>query len=241
MPRFPVKNEQISGNIASISGSDYRHITKVLRLKRGDSITLFDEDSTEYSGNIKQINQKDILVEIKESWQSKTESDLNIYLYQAVIKSSRMDLVVQKTTELGVTRIIPVVTERTQNWIKTKLDRLNKISLESAKQCRRTSPPEITKPVNFEKALEKAQDNGLKIILYENSALSLKDHFNKLDGNIKNISVFIGPEGGYTENEIKLAESLGYTALGLGKRVLRAETAAITLISLLQFQFGDLG
>ena len=241
MPRFPVKKEQISGNYSLISGSDFKHITKVLRLKEGDEIELFDENSTEYRCEIIKVNERDLKAEIKESWVSDKEPALNIDLYQSVIKGSKMDLVIQKTTELGVNRIIPVTTERTQNWIKVKVERLNKISVEAAKQCGRTNPPEISETISFLNALESCEETSFKLLLYENSDRSLKQTVRTFKNNQKNVAVFIGPEGGYTEDEVRIAESYEIRVAGLGKRILRAETASIASISILQYELGDLG
>ena len=241
MPRFPINKEQINQDLVTITGSDFKHITKVLRLKEGDSIDLFDNNSTEYSGKISEINSKDIIVRIQDSWAIETESKLQIDLYQSIIKPNKMDLIVQKATELGVTNIIPLTTERTQKGLRAKVDRLNKISTESAKQCRRSKPPIVSETISFKEALLIKNSYGLKVILYENSGIPLRNHLNKYTEAVEKISILIGPEGGFTEEEAKLAEKNDYISLGLGKRILRAETAAITIVSLLQFQFGDLG
>ncbi len=241
MPRFPIDKEQITEDLVIITGSDFKHITKVLRLKEGDLIDLFDNNSTEYRGKITEINAKGITVRIQDFWAIETESKLQIDLYQSIIKPNKMDLLVQKATELGVSNIIPMTTERTQKNLQVKDERLNKISVESAKQCRRSKPPIVSETISFKEALETDSDYDLKLILYENSEVSLKNHLKNYSKNVDRISVLIGPEGGFTEDEVSLAEKNSYISLGLGKRILRAETAAITIISLLQFQLGDLG
>lgn len=241
MPRFPIKREQIKNELAIITGSDYKHITKVLRLKEEDQIYLFDDSSTEYSGKITEINSKEIIITIHDSWKTQTESDLQIDLYQSIIKPNKMDLIVQKATELGVSNLILVTTERTQKNLQPKVERLNKISVESAKQCRRSKPPVVSETNSFKEALSSDSEYDLKIILYENSEKSLKSYLKNYSKDVDRISVLIGPEGGFTEEEVNLAKKHGYISLGLGNRILRAETAAITIVSLIQFQFGDFG
>lgn len=240
MPRFPIEREDISKNKVTIAGSDFKHITKVLRLNVGDKISLFDNNSNEYTGEIIEVNSKNLVIKILDSWKAQTESALQIDLYQSVIKPNKMDLIVQKATELGVTNIFPVNSERTQKGLQSKIQRLNKISIESSKQCRRSKPPHVHKQSNLGTTLGN-DSYDLKLILYENSEDSFREYISNNNKDLEKISVLIGPEGGFTENEVNLAEKNGYISLSLGKRILRAETAAITIISLIQFKFGDLG
>lgn len=240
MPRFPIKQSQIKNGQATVSGSDYRHIVKVLRLQIGDEITLFDESGTEHLGTIKKITTKEIRVAIAESKVVETESKLYIHLLQGIPKGDKMDLIVEKTTELGVKTIVPVITERSQVRETKKSMRWQRIATESSKQCGRVTPPEIHEPVSFKEALELNKDSGLYIILYEKYKVKLKDTLKNFSGAPTDITLFIGPEGGFSEEEAKIAQERGFIRSGLGPRILRTETASIVAIAVLQFIYGDI-
>ncbi|NIP29435.1 MAG: RsmE family RNA methyltransferase [Candidatus Dadabacteria bacterium] len=240
MPRFPIKIDDISEGFTKISGDDYKHITKVLRLKVGNNITLFDESSFEHEAKIINITTRDLTLEIQDSKKVKRESDLTLNLFQCIPKSSKFELIIQKATELGVTNIIPVISERTQNIKNFKRDRLNRIAIESSKQCNRTKPLKIYEIVNYYDSFPTYYKSDINIILHIKSNESFKSYLNKYPGKISSVNIYIGPEGGFTNNEIEVAKKNNYTDLGLGNRILRTETAAISAITLLQFYFGDL-
>src|SRR3990172_8567292 len=132
MPRFPISQNQIKNNLAIISGPDYRHIVKVLRLKPGNDITLFEDTGIEHIGIIKDIGTKEIKIEIAESTRVETESGLNITLLQGIPKGDKMDFIVEKTTELGVRTIVPVISERSQVRKTKRIERWRRIALESS-------------------------------------------------------------------------------------------------------------
>jgi 16S rRNA (uracil1498-N3)-methyltransferase len=241
MPRFPVKQESIKNHIAIITGSDYKHITKVLRLRPGDEITLFNEDGIEYTGRIEEIGTKDLKVIVLSSRRVKTESNLNITLIQGIPKGDKMDLIVEKATELGVKTIIPTITERTQIRNTEKLKRWQRIAIESSKQCRRTTPPIILEPKGFNEAINISHQSELKLIFYEKNDDYLTNIINNLTQLPVNITICIGSEGGFSEREVAIAKEKGFTPVGLGPRILRTETASIVAVSILQFVFGDIG
>jgi|DewCreStandDraft_5_1066085.scaffolds.fasta_scaffold02330_8 16S rRNA (uracil1498-N3)-methyltransferase len=241
MPRFPVKQESIKNQTARITGSDYKHITKVLRLRPGDEITLFNEDGIEYTGRIEEIGTKDLKVTILSSRCVKTESNLNITLIQGIPKGDKMDLIVEKATELGVKTIIPTITERTQIRNTEKLKRWQKIAIESSKQCRRTTPPTILEPKGFNEAINISNQSELKLIFHEKNDNYLTNIIKNLIQLPVNITICIGSEGGFSETEVATAREKGFTPVGLGPRILRTETASIVAVSILQFVFGDIG
>lgn len=240
MPRFPITTDQINENEAIVTGNDYKHIVKVLRLKPGDDITLFDNNSTEYYGNIREINKKEIMVEISESKIVNTESPIEITLLQGLPKADKMDYIIEKATELGVHRVVPVITERSQIRERDRKKRWDRIALEASKQCGRTKPAIVENTLNFDDAAKLYSKGELAVILQVNSQISVKDYIKKSLQAPQNIVLFVGPEGGFTDNEVLLGNEMGFISLGLGPRVLRTETASLSVLSVFQFHYGDL-
>lgn len=244
MPRFPIRKEPSTEDDGilrgKISESDYTHITKVLRLGAGDHITVFDTESTEYEGTIIHLSAGTIALKVQSTRLLQTEPGLELNLFQAILKGNRMDGLISQATQLGVSGIFPVVSERTQVRSTAKVDRWNKIARESTKQCGRTVPPAVSEPVDFQRSLEIRNESEMKIVLYENQTELLRDYMGSHEKSVRTINLFVGPEGGFSEQEITLAEENGYIVLGLGKRILRAETASAASIVLLQSRFGDM-
>lgn len=240
MPRFPISEDQINNNEAIVTGDDYKHIVKVLRLKLGDDITLFDSNSMEYYGKIREINKKDIIVSINTSKKVNTESPIEITLLQGLPKADKMDYIIEKATELGVHRVVPVITERSQIRERDRKKRWDRIALEAAKQCGRTKPTIIENTLDFDNAISLYKQSELAIILQVNSEISAKNYIKKSLQAPSNIVLFVGPEGGFTDNEVLLGNEMGFISLGLGPRVLRTETASLAVLSVLQFHYGDL-
>lgn len=240
MPRFPVSPQQIDGSKAVISGPDYRHIVKVLRLKPGDAVTLFDTESNEHHGKITEIGSRELVVEIIESRKVERDSPLHITLLQGLPKGDKMDYIVEKATELGVHSIVPVITERSQVRNSGKKSRWERIAVESSKQCGRTNPTIIENTLNFSEALNIRNDGQLAVIFHVDYDVSIKEFLKSSLQFPQNIIVLIGPEGGFSQTEVLLASEMGFTPLGLGPRTLRTETASIAALSIIQFHHGDL-
>ncbi|HVY55990.1 MAG TPA: 16S rRNA (uracil(1498)-N(3))-methyltransferase [Thermodesulfobacteriota bacterium] len=240
MPRFPIDEKTIVNGKAFLSGTDYKHVVKVLRMKEGDAVTLFDSSSVEYDCRISRVGSKEVVVDVLSSRRVETDSPLRITLMQGLPKGDKMDYIVEKATELGVHAIVPVVTERSQVRTTEKKKRWERIALEASKQCGRTRPPAIENTLNFSEAIKYKHDNGLAIILNVGSQVSLKEFLKNSLQHPSNIIVLIGPEGGFSENEVLLATEMGFTSLGLGPRTLRTETAGLAVLSIIQFQHGDL-
>lgn len=244
MPRFPIRKEPSSENDGILRGtvyeSDYTHITKVLRLGAGDRVTVFDAESTEYEGIITDLSPGTIAIQVYDTRLLETESGLELNLFQAILKGNRMDGIISQATQLGVSGIFPVVSERTQVRSTAKVDRWNKIARESTKQCGRTVAPSVSEPVDFQKSLEIRNESEMKIVLYENKSELLRDYMGSHEKSVRRINLFTGPEGGFSEQEIALAKEKGYTVLGLGERILRAETASVASLVLLQSRYGDI-
>lgn len=240
MPRFPISQNQIKNNLAIISGPDYRHIVKVLRLKPGNDITLFEDTGIEHIGIIKDIGTKEIKIAIAESTRVETESGLNITLLQGIPKGDKMDFIVEKTTELGVRTIVPVISERSQVRKTKRIERWRRIALESSKQSGRMLPPDILEVTTFKNAIYYNDNCELHLIFYGKCKDNIKDIIKHTGKATENIKIFIGPEGGFSESEVNAAKEKGFIPIRLGPRILRTETAGIVAVAVLQFLFGDI-
>lgn len=244
MPRFPIRKKPSTEDAGTLRGkiseSDYTHITKVLRLGAGDRITVFDTESTEYEGKITDLSPGTIALQVYNTRLLQTESGLELNLFQAILKGNKMDGIISQATQLGVSEIFPVISERTQVRSTAKVERWNKIARESTKQCGRVTPALVSEPVDFRDSFGVRKQNEMKIILYENQGELLGDYMDSLTKPVNSINVYIGPEGGFSKEEVTLAKENGYIALGLGKRILRAETASVVSLALLQSHFGDI-
>jgi 16S rRNA (uracil1498-N3)-methyltransferase len=238
--RFPISTKSISNQQVIITGSDYRHIVKVLRLKPGQELVLFDESAFEHIGKIIEINRNEIKVRIINSTKVMSGSDVSLTLLHGMPKGNKMDFIVEKATELGVDSIVPVVTERSQVRHTNKAFRWKRIAVESSKQCGRVTIPEIHDVIRFTDAEIYSRAADLGLICYGHSETHLSDYIKTVSQHPTNIVIFIGPEGGFSEFEIKLAKEWGFSPIGLGPRTLRTETAAIVAVALVQHILGDI-
>ncbi len=248
MHKFFTPKENFIENTAKILGDDVKHLYKVLRLNEGDKIVLNNCDGDEFLAEIRTITKQEVIVDIEEKLEINNESEVKIYLFQGLPKAQKMDLIVQKGTELGITEFIPTLTERVDIKLKgefKKLDRLNRIALEAAKQSKRTIIPKVTEPVSFEDALKRMESLDLVIVPYENAEnFGIKTLFNdeNIDtSKIKKVGILVGPEGGFELNEIGRLKENGAYIVTLGSRILRTETEGFVATSLVQYELGDLG
>lgn len=231
---------------ATIEGEDVKHIYKVLRIEAGEKVVINNLEGKEFLGQVEEVNKKEVIIKILEPMETNNESPLNIYLFQGLPKAAKMDLIVQKGTELGTKEIIPVVTERVDVKLKgefKKLDRLQRIALEACKQSKRTMIPKVNEPIEFNEMIEKIKNMDLVVVPYENATgygiRNMMKEVNPL--NIKNIAIVIGPEGGFEKFEIEDLRDKGAHIVTLGPRILRTETAGFTCATLLQYELGDVG
>lgn len=242
MHRFFADSESIKDDRIFISGDDAHHISKVLRLKEDDEIIVCDKQGTDYHCSIKMLGKDEIEAWILKKEASALEPPLEITLYQGVPKGDKLETVIQKCVELGAVRIVPVAMKRSVAVIKDKekkKQRMQKIALEAAKQCGRAKVPEILTVMSFKEAISDAHENDLKILPYEaENKQKLKDILLKNKNSIK-IAVFIGPEGGFDEEEIHLAKENGFKTVTLGPRIMRTETAPLACISAIMYELGD--
>ncbi len=222
----------------TITGEKAHYLSTVLRCRPDDTIIVTDSTGAAYSARISAITKKQTTIEITGPFYQDNESPLDIILVQGLLKGEKMDLVIQKATELGAQEIVPVITERSQIRETRKLQRWQKIAGEASRQCGRNRIPVIHEPAAFEMAIT-SQGLTKGIICWEQSGAPFSSSLESLKGQ-KQIVLCIGPEGGFSEKEVKTAEDRGFSVVSLGKRILRAETAALTAIALTQFVLGDL-
>ncbi|WP_420263692.1 16S rRNA (uracil(1498)-N(3))-methyltransferase [Candidatus Magnetominusculus dajiuhuensis] len=241
MPNVFVESSAIQGVTAAITGETARYILTVLRYKTGGELFVFDEMGRFFKGIISSCAKNVVHMSITPHPPPMTESPLSITLCQGMLKGSKMDLVVQKAVELGVKRIIPLITLRTQLDYTRKIDRWKKIAIEAARQSGRVIVPEISEAMDFHALTQSIQVAGATAIMfYEGGGKGLKEIQN-LEIKEQTIYAITGPEGGFMSEEVKRAEFSGAQIVTLGSRILRAETAAIAALTLIQFVFGDMG
>lgn len=246
MHKFFTPIELFTEGYATIIGDDVKHIYRVLRLDEGEKVIVNNEQGEEFLGNIEEINKKEVRIKLLEKLDVNNESSINIYLFQGIPKAAKMDLIVQKATELGVKEIIPTITSRVDVRIDgeyKKLDRLQRIALEACKQSKRTIIPKVKDLIELNKAEKVLKSMDLIVVPYENAqGFGVKKMIEDIDKNsVKNIAIVIGPEGGFEESEIEYLKSLEAHIVTLGPRILRTETAGFVCTSLLQYELADLG
>ena len=247
MHKFFVPENNIKDNIAIITGDDVKHIYKVLRLKIGDKININNCIGKEFLGEIKSIDKALITCNIIENININNESNIKIHLYQGLPKAVKLELIIQKATELGVMSVTPVITERVivKNELSEskKIERWNKIALEACKQSKRTIVPEVKNIIKFNDFLKEVENFDLVVIPYENEKnQGIKNMIANLEGKkINTIAIMVGPEGGFEEEEIKKLKEIGAYIVTLGPRILRTETAGFVCSSLLMYELGDIG
>jgi 16S rRNA (uracil1498-N3)-methyltransferase len=245
MRYFFIDQSDIAVPTPVITGSDARHIKTVLRLQPGDKIGLFDGKGIEYEARIIALSSGRVEVAVISSFPSTAESPVQIIIAQAFLKERKMDGLVRQLTELGITKWIPFIAKRSvsrpdKKQLSARTERWNKIAKEALKQCRRGRIMEIGATVSFEEVLSLGQSCDLKIAFWENELKPIKATLPKPDRQINKILAILGPEGGFTSQEIKSAKDQGFATAALGPRVLRAETAVIAASVLLQYLFGDM-
>ena len=239
MPRFFV--DSIDSDKAYITGDDARHIGRSLRMRLGDELIVCC-GGIEYNTTIDTISDSEVVCSVISSERSKAEPALSITLYQAMPKGDKLELIIQKCVELGVCRIVPVLTSRCvsrpdSKSFEKKLTRYQKIAEEAAKQSGRGIIPEISGILSFDKAISDAKELDSAIVCYENGSEPVN---NKTVLDKKSIGVFVGAEGGFSEDEIKRLEENGILAVWLGQRILRCETAPMAITSILLHESGDM-
>ena len=248
MYQFFVEPEQIDVAAKSviIRGTDVNHIKNVLRMRPGEEVAVSNGiDGKEYRCGILALEEDCVRLELRFIKEDGVELPAKIYLFQGLPKADKMELIIQKAVELGVYEIIPMATARAvvkldQKKAAAKVKRWQAISESAAKQSKRLLIPEVKEPVKFSEALKLASDLDVRLIPYE--LAEGMDGTRRIIQSVKpgqSVAVFIGPEGGFEEAEVELAKEAGFQAINLGRRILRTETAGMTVLSILMYQLEE--
>ena len=239
MRRFYSPKENFSNDVVIFDLDETRHLRDVLRLHVGDKVQVFDGEGNEYLCRIQSIEKKETILDVLGPITPEApESGLDLTLAVAITKGEKFDLVVQKAVELGLSRLVPIFTKRCDvkpGGSEKRLERWRKIALEACKQSGRAKLMSVDHPIDFSKFLGQLETKDIAILFSEREGGSFED----LTSNDK-ITAFIGPEGGWDDEELEIARQHGLQIVTLGGRILRAETAAIVCAALLQHRFGDL-
>jgi 16S rRNA (uracil1498-N3)-methyltransferase len=244
MPRFFIPSISSRDGHTVLVGPDVHHIRNVLRLGPGDKITLVTAGGEEHHAVIRKLTRKAVEIEVLEKVSAPDDTGLKIWLAQALPKGNKMDFVIQKATELGVSAIYPFTSSRTvpvpePSHLERKLARWQRIAMEACKQCGRTCIPKIHEITPLERVIQFPGEGMRKLLLWEKAPIAWEQVFRD-DHQVRGFFVIVGPEGGLTEHEVRACQSAGFMPLGLGRRILRTETAALCLLSILQYELGDL-
>lgn len=248
MPKFFVKSEQINNNKVTIIGEDVNHIKNVLRLKIDDNIQVCNVDtSMNYTSGISKINNESIECIIFNEAKSNCESNIHVHIFQGLPKADKMELIIQKSVELGANEITPVEMKRCVVKIdekskQKKIERWQKISEVAAKQSGRDIVPKINNILNIKNICNSINKYDIVLLAYENEKENtLKDELTKLKGkdNLK-IGVIIGPEGGIEEQEVDMLKQAGAKIITLGNRILRTETVALVVTGIIMYELENL-
>lgn len=240
IPRIHIPSQLETGQTISLDKAAANHISRVLRMKQGDTLTLFNGGGGEYSASIINIEKHDVTVQIEQFTDKECESPIRISLAQGVSRGERMDYTIQKAVELGVYEIIPVFTQR--GVVQLKGDRLLKkerhwqaVAISACEQCGRNTIPFVHTPITLKDWLAKDRLHPAALML---DPLATQNIRQACPGDTP-ISLLAGPEGGLSDDEMELASDAGFTGIQLGPRVLRTETAALAAIAALQTLYGD--
>ena len=241
MHRFYHSNPLDLNQIIILDEFSSHHALRVMRVKVDDFLVLFNGDGFEYRGRVSDINKKTINVEILSKEKNNSESPININLFQSISSNEKMDMVIQKATELGVSSIQPIFTSR--STIKLSLDRTKKrlihwkqVSISACEQSGRSKIPTIKSPIEFDQISEGIKTNSLNLLLHPHNLEESCNLPNKYSGDI---NIFIGPEGGFSQDEVLLLKKQNCINIQLGPRILRTETAPLAIIAILQYKYGD--
>lgn len=232
---------KVSTSICVEAGT-YRYIKEVLRLRSGDNVVLFNGDGFDYLGEICDQNKKKVFIDIHSKTEIKNESSLSLHLLLPLCRAEKLDWCLQKATELGVSKFTPVITDRgnvhiPHHKLDKKLAHWKAVISSACEQCGRARIPEIEQPDLLSSVITKCADSQVKIIASPGSANSINNEIGK---SVASCVCLIGPEGGFNQKEIDLANEQGFVSISLGPRILRLETAVVSTITLLQSLWGDL-
>ncbi len=245
MPKFFIDKENIKDEKITITGGDAVHIAKVLRTEVGETLTLCDGCGTDFLAKVTACSKDSVSLDILDVLPCLSEPKVLVTLFQGIPKQGKMDYIIEKCTELGISRIVPVATARSVVKIsdkkseEKKLERWRKIASESVKQCGRGRIPEICNVMNVAEAIEFSKQLDLTIAAYEcETETSIKSVLSA--NSPKSVGIFIGPEGGLDDKEVRKFYDADIKTVTLGKRILRTETAGHTVLATVMYEFNEL-
>jgi len=241
VPRGDFKDQKVY-----IKDSDAHHLTQVLRLKEGEKVIVFDGTGVEYQIIINSIASGLVVGEIQGVTSSVRDSRINVTLVQGIPKGDKMELIIQKCTELGIAKIIPVLTQRTVVKLddekrERRRDRWQKIAQEASKQCKRATVPQIGEISTWDKYLNQIDNNEAILVLWENETTGSIKSYLQENKDISQLTMVIGPEGGLAQPEVEKLLAMGAQTVSLGPRILRTETAGLAALVMVLYELGDLG
>lgn len=247
MYRFFVKQEQIDMEEKKIhiTGSDVNHIKNVLRMRQGETILISAGDNLEYTCLVSEMEAEEVIADISYVQEVGMELPSKIYLFQGLPKSDKMELIIQKAVELGAAEIVPMATKRAVVKLDAKkaakkVQRWNEIAKSAAKQSKRGLIPEVKPVMSFKEAVEYGKSMDMLLIPYEDAkGIAHSREVVETVKDKKSLGIYIGPEGGFPEEEVSLAMKAGAEPVTLGHRILRTETAGMTLLSILMFMLEE--
>ncbi len=250
MSVFFINKNQVKENKVRITGELLKHLRDSLRIKNGEMIFCVDEEGTKYVVLATYTGHDLFVGEIIETTSKQKDSAISIHLVQTVPKGPKLDFIIQKTTELGINAITPVISDRAvvrieKERVEEKLRRWKKIALEAAQQSNRLDVPDIAPPVSFHDYMTSFKKGDLNLLLYEGEKKrGIKEVLRGIQeakSGIRTIILLIGPEGGFAQEEVETAVEAGFTPVSLGDLILRTETAPIAALSILRYEFGQMG
>ncbi|MBQ4556326.1 MAG: 16S rRNA (uracil(1498)-N(3))-methyltransferase [Clostridia bacterium] len=242
MPRFFVPIENFDAEHVSITGDDAWHIARSLRMAVGEGITVCDMQGSVHECTLLSITDEMVIARIDESCAAQSESPVRVTLYQALPKGDKMDVIVQKAVESGVYAIVPFISERCVSRpdaksLEKKCVRWQRIALEAAKQCGRGIIPQIKEPLTYEQMLDAAEGADLSCFCYEGDGTKPIKEVLRQANNVNSVSLCIGSEGGFSEKEFLLSKEKGLSPTGLGKRILRCESAPAFALACICYEY----
>jgi 16S rRNA (uracil1498-N3)-methyltransferase len=243
-PRFILTPQILSSEPVRLTGPDAKH-ARVLRLQPGDEVELSDGQGRAWRAQVAHASPQGVELKALQVMDVYTEPSLQVTLYQGMARGDKLELIVQKGTELGLARLVPVLTAHSQMRLEPdspKRLRWQEIARQAARQCGRTRVPEIAAPLTFAQAVAEGRSADAAVMLCEHAGA--EDAWKRrlaAHRTARLVSLYVGPEGGFTPAEIELAQKAGVACVSLGPRILRAETAGLAAVALALFQWGDLG
>lgn len=242
MSRFFIPKENIKEDKIYITGDDVAHITRVLRLGIDDEIICCDGMGNDYTVKISEISKKEIECSIISKSKAETEPNISVTLIQGIPKASKMDYIIQKTTELGISNIYPCSLARCVSKVEgdKKTQRWQKIAQEASKQSGRGVVPTVHDPISLKDAVDILKGSDISFVPYECEEESYLKPVLTSKVDVKSVAFLIGPEGGFDKSEIQLLAENGIDVVTLGKRILRTETAGEAVLSMIMYEIGDI-